>query len=162
VATGAHFGLSLVFPHEHLRGWDIDDLTTLDREDGLLAQIALTMLAGQRGMNKDLIGRFAHHQVLSPMAALPSRGFFAFGTQALWLTGKTIRGRGQMAIMAIFGQALFQFLHALLQVLDGLQCLLQRGFQLLYLLIFVHTCTVPEFHLKSNSLAYLSSYNIFF
>jgi hypothetical protein len=67
-----------------------------------------------------------------------------------------------MAVMAILRQTLFKLLNPLRQLRNRFVSLPQSCSQLFYLLIFVHTLTVPEVTLKYNLLALLSSYLTFY
>ena len=89
--------------------------------------------------------------MMAPMPRLSPRLLATLVTQALGRTHKAIGGRGQTAIVAIFGLALFQRLHALLQIADCIDGLPQRFTQGLILLsqsrqffVCVHIATVSD------------------
>ncbi len=76
-------------------------------------------------MNKHLIGCLHLPQMVPTMAWLPTGLLAALLSQALGGTHKAIRGRRQVAIMAIFGLLAFKRFHALLQILNGLDSLFE-------------------------------------
>ena len=80
-----------------------------------MAQVGLRVLARLHGVNQHLVGRGREHQAACGMTGLPSGLLATFEAQTLGLTMKTVRGRRQMAGVAIFLQALLQGLRLLPQ-----------------------------------------------
>lgn len=76
----------------------------------LLTQVVLAVLTTLDGMNEHLIGRLYLLEMIPPMLHLA-----ALVPQALWGTHKTIGGRRQTALVAIFGLLPFERSHVLVQ-----------------------------------------------
>jgi hypothetical protein len=118
----------------------------------------LTVLAALHGVHQHLIGRGRQQQAAPWMTGLPSRFLATALAQALRLTMKAIGGWRQMAVMAIFLQALLQGMHLvrklghlLLQLLDHVLLLLDHRLLRLKLLL-LHTYSFLQGLLEPRTL----------
>lgn len=158
LTTRTAFALKLILGDHEARHRKIKDLTTNEMVDGLGDEVLLTDRTGLCCLHHHLIRHLHPHQMMALMPFLSARGLLAFLPQALGLTSKAIGGRGQMAVVAIFAETRFQFLHTLGQLSNRRESFLQRRLQVFDFLIFVYTLTVLEFEGQYNGLALLSSY----
>src|SRR5712692_3713702 len=109
------FAFGLMLCHLHPWRWQIQHLTALHRQGFYPAQIVGAMLANSEGMLHDFVSRLPEFQCVSLMARLTSWLFptpFAQAPQFL-LSAEAIRGRRQVAIVAVFALMLFQLFHTL-------------------------------------------------
>ena len=147
LAMRALFLLADVLPHNDARQGNIHDLPTLTGAPHHLMQVGLTMLAALHPLHDHLIGRGRKAQTLTRMARLSTWLFAALLPQTLGLAYKPIRGRRQMAVVAIFAQLLFQCLHTLQQLSNQFVPVRKLFFQCLILFskwdqffFWLHTC----------------------
>jgi hypothetical protein len=128
-------------------------------------QVVLTGFTPFYLLEGDLIWCARELQARSGVSWLPARLPLALFTQAFRLARETIRGRRQMAVMAVFAHALFQRVKALLQLSNQfvslLQLLFQQDiflFQLRESFFWSHAATLHPLGQVGKSLGDLSSY----
>ena len=107
------FLFSAIFSNDQTRGWDIDDLSAFDVTGWNCVQIVLAGFTGENVLLHHFIWGGRPLQARSWMSWLPSRWFLALFAQAFRLSDETIRGRRQVAIVAIFREPLVQGFHLL-------------------------------------------------
>ncbi len=129
LAVGTLFLLGPILPHHQTRRGQIHDLATLGSTHGNRLQVVLTGFTPFYLLAGDLIWCARELQARSRVSWLPARFPLALLTQAFRLARETIRGRRQMAVMAVFAHALFQRVKALLQLSNQFVSLLQLLFQ---------------------------------
>ena len=125
-----------------------------------LAQILLRVLAVVNRVHDHLLGRLRQLEGLSDMTGLSPWLLATFLAQTLGLSLKTIAGRRQVAVVAIFGQLGFQLADALAQsrhLLSQGAILLSELFQFF---VFGHVCTLLAGSLLCKPLVLLVSYFI--
>jgi hypothetical protein len=127
LAVGTLFLLGSIFPHDQTWRWQIHHLTALSATCGHRLQILLTRFTPFDLQLSDLIGAGGERQARSRVSWLPARFLLALGAQAFGLVSKPIRGGGQVAIVAIFGQPILQGLQLLTQVVHPLMVMLEQG-----------------------------------
>jgi hypothetical protein len=164
LARGAWLLLALIFPRDHTRGRQIHHLATLSYAGSYPIQPCLAMLAAFDPLHDHLIGRRREPQALPVVTRLPSRLLPAFLAQTLGLAYEPIRGRGQVAIVAVFGLPLSEQVHPLEQLGDQRislgQLLLQHAlllFQLVDSFFWRHACTLRRFAALGKPLGDLGS-----
>jgi hypothetical protein len=121
----------LVFDDYHAPGRQINHLAALTLQTLHVPQVSLTVLAELHRVDNHLSGRGREHQGVPGMIGLPA------GLLAIWLAQtpgvpmKAVRGWRQMAVVAIFLQALLLVDHSLLQTCSFSQRLIlfSRGDQ---------------------------------
>src|SRR5260370_32068212 len=111
LTIGAALLLHLVFDHYHALGRQINHLAALHLLTLNFAQVSLTVLAELHRVDNHLIGRGREHQGVPWMTGLPAGLLATWLAQTLGLPMKAVRGWRQMAVVAIFLQALLQGLH---------------------------------------------------
>jgi hypothetical protein len=114
----------------HRDGKQVLHLSALHHAGRDLPQVRLALLTAFHAMHHHLIETRREQQRFAGVALLTTRLLPAFFAQTLGLTAETIRGGGQVAIVAIFGQLLLLPAQFPLQQRDLLllsidQCLLQ-------------------------------------
>jgi hypothetical protein len=153
--------MSLMFDHQHMLGWQIDDLAPFHDQTRHLVLTVLTVLAGVHRVHDHQIGRLRQLQGVSCMTSLSSRLLAAFLAQTLGLPMKAIGGRRKMTVMAIFSEPGFQFVDAFAQH----PYLLSQGAivlsQLFQLCVFGHPSTLLACSLLCKPLVLLVSYLFF-
>src|SRR6266568_6446689 len=130
LAVGTLFLLGPIFPYHHSRRWQIHDLATLSSTCCHRLQVVLADLTAFYPLLDDLIWRAGELQARALMAWLPSRWLLALFAQAFRLSGKTIRGRWQVAIVTVFRDLVAQAFHLLAQPCDLFSHLLNLSIQL--------------------------------
>src|SRR5437660_1351296 len=107
------FVFRAIFSHNQTRSWDINDLSALDVTGCNRVQIVLARFTLLNVVLHHFIWAARPAQARSWMAWLPSRFLLALCAQAFRLASKTIRGRWQVTIVAIFGEPILQGFHLL-------------------------------------------------
>ena len=125
LAGGAALLLRLMFDHQHPLDRQINHLPTFHAQALHVAQVSLAVQALLDCMHDHPIGRRREHQRASWVTRLSPGLLAAFLTQALGLSMKAIRGRRQVAVVAVFLELVLQGLYLLTQRLDLLLLLSQ-------------------------------------
>jgi hypothetical protein len=112
------FLVSAIFSNDQTRCWDIDDLSALDVTGWNCVHIVLAGFTVLNVLLQHFIWGRRPSQARSWMSWLPSRWLLALLAQAFRLADKTIRGRRQVTIVAVFGQLLLQRFHLPGQLFD--------------------------------------------
>jgi hypothetical protein len=110
------FGLMFCDPEPFRR--QIDDLTFLCQSGRSSAEIMLAACAALDAVDQDGIRYFDLAQCMALMSWLASTWFAALLAQQFGHADKTVRGRREAAVVAIFGLSLFQRVHSLPQTRD--------------------------------------------
>jgi len=151
--------LRLMFDHQHPLGGQIDHLAPFHDQARHLPQVPLAVI---HRMHDHQIGGLRQLQGLSGMTGLSARLLAAFLAQTLGLPMKAIRGRGQVTVLAIFGQLRFQRADAFAQhphlVSQG-AILLSQLFQFF---VFGHVCTLLACSLFCKPLVLLVSHEVIY
>jgi hypothetical protein len=127
VAGRTLFLLGPIFLHQHTRRGQIQHLTPLSSTGRHRVQVVLAGLTLSYLQLNDLIWRAGELQAGSRVSWLPARLLLALWAQAFRLAPKPIRGRGQVAIVAIFGGPVSQGVHLLAQAAHLLPVVLDDG-----------------------------------
>src|SRR5260221_4692519 len=114
----ALFLFSAVFSHDQTRRGNIEDLSALNMRGRNRVQIVLTGFTLLNVVLDHFIWGGGPLQTQSFMSWLPSRWLLALLAQAFRLAHKPIRGRRQVAIVAIFRQLVPQAFHLRAQSTD--------------------------------------------
>src|SRR6266568_3417931 len=127
LALGTLFLLRLVFPYPQTRRRHIHHLSTLSSTRCHRLQVVLTRFTSVYLQLGDLIWGGRELQAGSRVSWLPARFLLALCAQAFRLASKTIRGRRQVAIVAIFREPVPQIFHLLAQAAHLLTVVLEQG-----------------------------------
>ena len=127
LAVGTVFLLSPIFPHHQTRRRQIDDLATLSSTCGHRVQVVLARFAPLDVLLNHLVGGQRPRQARARVSRLPARFLLALLAQAFRCAHKAIRGRGQMAIVAILREPVLQGLQLLAQAAHLLPVVLDQG-----------------------------------
>ena len=127
LTVGTLFLLCPIFPHQQTRQRQIHDLSTLSSTCRNRLQVVLARFASVYLSLDDLVGGGRPLQARAWMPWLPSRFLLALAAQAFGCAHKTIRGRRQVAIVAIFREPVPQAFHLLAQAAHLLTVLQDHG-----------------------------------
>lgn len=121
------FLLRLIFPHPQTRRGHVHDLATLSSTRSHRMQVVLTRFTSLYRQVGDLIGGGRELQARSRVSWLSSRWLPALLAQAFRCAHRPIRGRRQVAIVAIFREPVLQGFQVLAQALHLLTLVLDHG-----------------------------------
>src|SRR6266487_3339891 len=151
-----------IFPYHHSRRWQIHDLATLSSTRCHRVQVVLARFAPFYLLEGDLIWRRRELQARSLMSWLPARFLLAFLAQAFRCAHKPIRGRRQVAIVAIFREPISQGFQLLAQAAHLLTVLLDHSVLLREQLLLLLDGFIPLRQLFSQNLILFSQIDQFF
>jgi hypothetical protein len=162
LAVGTLFLLGPIFPHPQSRRRQIHDLASFSSTCCNGVQVVLADFAVFDVLLDDLIWRGRELQARSCVPWLPSRWFLALLAQAFRLSHKTIRGRRQVAIVAILREPFLHGFHLLCQGALLLTQLLYQGILLREQLLLLLDDFVTLSQLLSQNRILFSQMNEFF
>jgi hypothetical protein len=148
--------------HQQTDWRHIHHLPPLQAAGRNLPQVRLALLTAFHRMHQHLIGTGREQQRLASVALLPPWLLAALLAQTLGLTAEPIRGGGQVAIVAVFGQSLLQGLHLRREVSDLLLLQAEFPFQQADLFLLPTQQFLLQAGLLSQQPILLSKLNHFF
>jgi hypothetical protein len=156
------FLLAVMLPHQQT-GWrHIHHLSALHHAGRDMPQVRLAVLTAFHRMHHHLIGTRREQQRFAWVTLLTTRLLPALLAQTLGLTAEPIRGGGQVAIVAIFGQPFLQRFHLLSELGHPLLLCTQFPFQQRDLLLLSSDRFLVQAGLLSQQPILLSQLDQFF